>query len=423
MIEPIDRIRYCRFTNAGLNTVRRIFSLLLSVAFGLTLYASGPECADSVSGNGGIVSRLMLNLRGGYVFSSYKDDLLGPALDESEAKTSHGAGSVHLAYAFGFRPGTVKGDFYPGVYQGIGVSVSTFGNPDGIGTPVAVYALQGAPVWRISDRLTLGYEWNFGASFGWKPCDGHTASSNLVVGSRVNAYINLGLKLDWRVGRNWLLEGGIDLTHYSNGNTAYPNPGVNSGDLRIGVAYLFGDQPTRPSWRGDTVRPAHRVSYDVTAYGAWRKRVYRGLDTPVLLRGHYAIAGIGFAPMYEVCRIFRAGASRDLQWDQSSNLKKYYGYGTTTDDIRFDKPDFLGQVCVGLAARAELVMPYFSVNVGIGCNVVGPFETHGTYEAFNLKTYITPGLFINIGYQLLNFQTQNNLMLGIGYTFNSNRRR
>ena len=167
----------------------------------------------------------------------------------------------------------------------------------------------------------------------------------------------------------------------------------------------------------------HRFTFDVTAYGAWRKRVYRGIDPPVLLKGHFAVAGVGLAPMYDVCRIFRAGASLDLQWDQSSDLENYYGYGTTTDDIRFYRPSFLGQVCVGIAARAELVMPYFSVNAGIGCNVIGPFETHGTYEAVNLKTYLTPGLYINVGYQLLNFRTQNNLMLGIGYTFRSNRDR
>lgn len=375
----------------------------------------------------GVTSRIMANVRGGYTFSSYKDDLLGMLLDESEAKTTHGFGSLHLGYAFSFDPGSPEGDFFPGAYQGAGVSLSSFGNYNGIGNPVAVYLLQGAPVWHITDGLSLNYEWNFGASFGWRPCDGTTAMSNLVVGSRVNAYINLGVRLDWRVGRRWLLEAGLDLTHYSNGNTAYPNPGVNSVGMRLGMSYLLGRDYTYGRPKPTVVTSAeplrHRFTFDVTAYGAWRKRVYRGIDPPVLLKGHFAVAGVGLAPMYDVCRIFRAGASLDLQWDQSSDLENYYGYGTTTDDIRFYRPSFLGQVCVGIAARAELVMPYFSVNAGIGCNVVGPFETHGTYEAVNLKTYLTPGLYINVGYQLLNFRTQNNLMLGIGYTFRSNRDR
>lgn len=394
-----------------------------------SLWRCSPAAAEEkrlvAEGNAGgaVESRVMVNLRGGYVMSSYRDDFLKLNLNMDDARVSHAMGSLHLGYAFGFREGSREGGFWPGVYQGAGVSLTSFGNTSGIGNPVSVYALQGAPVWHISNRLSLGYEWNFGASFGWKPCDGITAHSNLITGSRVNAYINLGVKLDWRVGERMLLEAGVDFTHFSNGNTAYPNPGINAAGMRLGMSYLFGKRPPTGEWRRDTVGLKHKISYDVTIYGAWRKRVYRGIDPPVLLPGRYAVAGLGFAPMYEVCRIFRAGLSVDAQWDQSSNLKKYYGYGTTTEDIRFYRPPVGGQICVGLAARAELVMPYFSINAGIGVNVFGPFETHGTYEAFNLKTYLTPGLYINVGYQLLNFHTQNNLMLGIGYTFHGNRRR
>ena len=74
-------------------------------------------------------------------------------------------------------------------------------------------------------------------------------------------------------------------------------------------------------------------------------------------------------------------------------------------------------MCLGISGRAELVMPIFSVNVGIGYNIIGPEETKATYELANLKVRITEHFFLNIGYQLLNFQKQNNLMLGLGYTF------
>ena len=37
---------------------------------------------------------------------------------------------------------------------------------------------------------------------------------------------------------------------------------------------------------------------------------------------------------------------------------------------------------------------------------------------FALKTFVTPKLFLNVGYKLLRFENPGNLMLGIGYRFN-----
>lgn len=37
----------------------------------------------------------------------------------------------------------------------------------------------------------------------------------MVVGSKVNAYINLGFFLNWQIAANTNLKAGIDVTHYS----------------------------------------------------------------------------------------------------------------------------------------------------------------------------------------------------------------
>ena len=72
----------------------------------------------------------------------------------------------HLKYAFQFSKDSYLGRLYPHAYQGIGVSHNTFYNSAELGNPVAVYAFQGAPIVRLSSRLSLDYEWNFGASVG-----------------------------------------------------------------------------------------------------------------------------------------------------------------------------------------------------------------------------------------------------------------
>lgn len=366
-----------------------------------------------------IRSGIGVDVRPSYAFSSYKDDILTSLLDVADARNTKLATSFHLKYGFTFDPSTPQGHLYSGVWQGIGTSVSILGNPKGIGIPISVYAFQGAPVYKFNDRMSLYYEWNFGASFGWRKCDGHTAYSNLIVGANVNAYINLGAGLLWKLGNHYALTTGLDLTHFSDGNTSFPNPGVNMAGIRIGVTRSFGKEIKRTAKYidEDSLKRGHKLQFDITAYGAWRKRVYRGGETPILLKGHYPVAGLDISPMWQINEIFRAGGSVDFQWDQSTDLKRHHAYGDTSDDIRFYRPPILGQICVGISGRAELVMPIFSVNVGIGYNFIGPEETRAYYQLANLKVRFTERFFLNIGYQLLNFQKQNNLMLGVGYSF------
>ncbi len=370
---------------------------------------------------GKITSALGFDVRPSYVFSSYKDDILRNVLDLENARNTKLSTSLHLKYSFSFAPSSPQGRIYPDAWQGIGTSVNFLGNPKGIGTPVSVYAFQGAPVYKFNDKLSLYYEWNFGASFGWRKCDGQIAYSNLIVGSSVNASLNLGAGLLWKMGKGYAMTAGLDLTHFSNGNTSFPNPGVNMAGVRIGFTRSLGKGTDKSNnavvFDSDSAKQRHKLQLDVTAYGAWRKRVYRGGETPVLLNGHYPVVGLDVAPMWQIKRIFRAGASLDFQWDQSTNLKKYHAYGSESEDIRFYRPPVLSQVCVGVSGRAELVMPIFSVNLGIGYNVIGPEETRASYQLANLKVRITERFFLNVGYQLLNFQKQNNLMLGFGYSF------
>ncbi len=368
-----------------------------------------------------VLPMIGVDFRPSYAFSSFRDDVLRENLILDHAIRTRIAYSTHIKFGFSFTQATKEGRYYPGAWQGIGTGLNMFGNVHGLGIPVSVYLFQGAPIAHLNDRLSLYYEWNFGASFGWKPCDGVIARSNLIVGSRVNAYINLGFGFKWKLGKTVAMTAGVDLTHFSNGNTSYPNPGVNMAGVKIGISHSFGPsseisrQAPKEGEQNDILSDKRKLTFDFTLYGALRRRVYRGGETPILLHSHFAVAGMSFAPMWRVGRVFRAGLSADFQWDESSDLRRHHAYGSTADDIKFRRPPFFSQVSVGAAARGELVMPLFSVNVGMGYNFIGPEEARATYQMANLKIRVYRGLFVNIGYQLLDFQRQNNLMLGFGY--------
>ena len=351
------------------------------------------------------------DLRPSYVFPT-RSFFTG---DNAAGKPINTALSAHLKYAFRFSPDSRLGHLYPYAYQGIGVAYNTFFNSSEVGTPVAVYAFQGSRIAKLAPGLTLDYEWNFGASFGWKRND--------VVGSRINAYINAGFFLNWQVAPQWNLTAGVDLTHYSNGNTNYPNSGVNTVGARIGVVRTFGGStaehtPASAGREEEASSVADRISYDVVLYGSTRRRGLFLDNGAELIPGSFAVVGLNFNPMYRVNKYFRAGASLDAQYDESANLKEHHVEGTSGGDLKFYRPPFREQFAVGLSLRAELTMPIFSVNVGFGRNLIQRGEdTRGFYQILALKAFVTPRLFLHVGYQLHDFKDPNNLMLGLGWRF------
>ena len=370
-----------------------------------------------------IIHRFSLNIGADYVASSIDDDIREKIPSEEKIHVNT-AIPIYLKYDFSFTDPKIR-NYLPGGYQGIGLGILNLGamqscglskSKGNIGYPVLAYLFQGGPFYHFRPCLWLNYEWNFGASFGWKPYSESNKFFNLSVGSRVNAYLNFNLSLHWQINNHLALFGGVALSHFSNGNTSFPNPGINSFGLRIGMDCTLNSQ-AYPETTLSTDSIFHkRLEYDIILWGASRKRVYWGGESPVLLPGHYACAGFGFAPMVKLNPWWRVGGSADIQWDQSSDMKRNYIQGSTTEDIRFSTPSFWRQLSIGISAHGELTMPIFAVNIGLGYNIKAPRENRGTYQNITLKTYIYRGFFLNVGYQLRNFHQQSSLMLGAGVT-------
>lgn len=333
--------------------------------------------------------------------------------------------SAHLKYAFQFNKNSRLGKLYPHAYQGIGISYGSFFNTSEMGNPLALYAFQGSRIKQLSPNLSLDYEWNFGASFNWKKYDEQTNPYNNIVGSKINAYINLGFFLNWKVAPQWSLTAGLDFTHFSNGNTNYPNAGINPVGGRIGIVHTFGTEETNTATPGiGKAKPIGilpHVSYDLVIYGATRNKGFIKDNSAYLVPGSFGIVGLNFNPMYNFNKFFKAGASLDMQFDESANIKEHLA-DSPTHDPKFYRPPFREQFAAGLSIRGELVMPIFSINIGLGHNVLYKGnDTKDFYQILALKTSLTRNLFLHVGYQLSNFKDPNNLMLGLGYRFHNKR--
>ena len=369
----------------------------------------------------GFIHRLGMEARPQYVFPT-NPFLQGENERWKPIQTSFAA---HLKYSFKFRPNTCADRIYGGAYQGIGVSLTTFGDKKQLGDPFSFYVFQGARIARFSPRASLNYEWNFGLSAGWKPYDNYYNSYNGAVGSRMNAYINAGVYINWAFSRYFDLIVGGDFTHFSNGNTKFPNAGINTAGAKIGLVYNFNrteEALSKSLYQPVITRFPRHISYDVVLFGSWRRKGVWVGEKQIASPNAYPVAGFNFTPMYNLGYKFRVGASLDGVYDGSANVYRedvIVEYGSSSSKREFLKPGIQHQLALGLSGRAEYVMPYFTIGVGMGANVLSRGDMRGFYQILALKIAVTRSSFLHIGYNLQNFQTPNYLMLGLGFRFHN----
>ena len=363
---------------------------------------------------GKVIHHIEANVRPSYIMPTHsiwtKRNPLGKDLQFG--------GSAHLQYSFGFSPESHWGRLYPDVRQGVGVAAYTFLSHDLIGSPAVLYLFQRARIASLHRNLSLAYEWNLGASFGWHP--------NTCISSRANAYINVGLLLSWQMTPQWSFVLGPEYTHFSNGDTRFPNGGANTMGLRAGVsADLSGTgKPSSKEYIREyetelrDLEFKERMSYDFLIYGAWRAdRTPDGAKLHVI-NDHLPVAGIHFNPLCRFSRHFSLGPSLDLIYDSSTNLTGHILAEDGKTVVGYERPPFIEQTAAGISLRGELTMPVFSINIGSGLNFLQSGEDMKRfYTVFNLKTFVAPRLFLLIGYRFSSLQYTHNLMFGLGWRF------
>ena len=306
--------------------------------------------------------------------------------------------SYHLKYSYTL----------PGTYQGAGIAYNTFYAPDLVGSPVSLYLFQGTRLANISQKLSFGYEWNLGLSGGWK--------SNVVINSNCNIYINVRLPFTWKISPEWEMIAGPQYTHFSNGDTRYPNGGANTFGLYVGVSHIWGEEPA--TTLGKDVFTADkdlkntgikdRLHYDIMIFGAWRAARIKNGHEVILINKTFLLGGASFNALYKLNKHIYVGPSLDIQTDSSSGL-----YLDGTD---YRSPGSLKQTSCGVSINGELEMPVFSINIGAGYNFIkNSGEQKKFYTTYKLKAPVSSKMYICMGYRLSAAQYTHNLMFGIGW--------
>jgi len=337
----------------------------------------------------------------------------------SEVREMNHALTFKVRYAFSPPEGSLEADIYRGVYQGVGLAYHDLNSQ--LGHPVSLFLFQGATIKTLSRNLSVNYEWNLGLAYGWKEFDITDNPDNHVIGSKMTAHIDFDIYLRWMLSQRWDLNVGASISHYSNGNTNVPNAGLNILGAKASLAYYFNREQKDLRAKGTGQIPAfeRHWDWDLTLYGAWKRK---GIDTEngtYGIPGTYGVVGFNLNPLYHINHWLNAGPSLDAAYDGSANITidlpdPKTGKNPTDDDIH--PAPWYRKVAVGLSARMEFCMPYFSINFGIGHNVVNAQTTDfkGFYEILALKINLMRKAYVHIGYSLYDFYYPNNLLLGLG---------
>ena len=290
--------------------------------------------------------------------------------------------------------------------QGLGLAVHSFFAHELVGTPATFYIFQNVPLVNISDRLTFGYEWNLGLSTGWKV-------NNVAVSSSNNIFINVAALFAWKADKHWDIVFGPEYTHFSNGDTSFPNGGANTVNFRLGVRRHHSPSETLSSvhiFRSEVSEKLfwERVSYDISVLGGWRADRSLIGGRLHIFNEKFLLTGLQFNPQYSFNSHLSAGPSLDLLYDRSADL-------IVDEDGCHTNPGFFSQSALGLSLRGEIKMPIFAVNVGAGYNFTfGGTDLKGFYSTFALKAFICDHLFATVAYRLSSVNYAHNLMFGFG---------
>lgn len=147
-----------------------------------------------------------------------------PAFELSLMHQTTGAQPWHVRYN------------YP--QTGITLFYSPLSSPRYLGTITGLYPFVNFPLLRTPQQQ-LAFRLGAGMSYLSKHFDRISNYKNLAIGSPVNVLISLGMQYSWKFNEQWMLSGGLSLTHTSNGTYTTPNAGLNVASCNMAMAYTL----------------------------------------------------------------------------------------------------------------------------------------------------------------------------------------
>jgi hypothetical protein len=231
---------------------------------------------------------------------------------------------------------------------------------------------------------------------------------NVVIGSKLNAAVGLLVEFRKRIGEQFIVTGGIGLTHFSNGSMKTPNYGINIPAVNLGIAYrLSKENPYYKQKLLPELSPFEfdgKKSLDLDATVAFG---YKNMESEI--GGKYLVFAAFANLLKPVSFKSSFGAGIDVSYDGTDEelLKK--------EDIVLKNKFQLFQV--GLCGTYALSLSKVSFIANLGFYVYSKYKGEGIiYEKIALQYHFNDHIFSNITLKA-HAGRADYITLGVGYKF------
>jgi hypothetical protein len=250
---------------------------------------------------------------------------------------------------------------------------------------------------KISNRTSLRARMSFGLGYLTKQFDVYTNPMNRAIGSHFNGFMQAQSYLDIKASKQWDLQLGIGMSHFSNGNWSMPNLGINLPGAVVGIKKRAADNQFvhLKNLRGKTI---------VWEAGLRMGRRQMSIDDPRNIAMY--MAEISWNYPHSEIRGWRGGIN--VYFDRSYVFEKFQAL----PKARLDRITE-----IAITAGHEYRINRLGFVTDLGLYLYRPNHTKRMYyEAVGVKYYIRPNLII-MNRLKAHLTSADYFEFGLSYTF------
>ena len=277
---------------------------------------------------------------------------------------------------------------------GFGVSTASFQSNAERTRPMEAYGFFSWPFASFTERLDLTTDFGAGVSWNWTQVNSQTGASRAILGSDLNARIDLGLYLRYQLTSRNILFMGIDATHRSNAGLVKPNLGINMLGPKVMMQRNFGSFGADVPTTHDVRRPP-------------------GLFQPAW---EFVISESG-----GVKNVIETTGRHDVKlFDTTAGLQRHFhlfGKFAAGTDVTYDGSTGAGWA-LGFYGGYEHVVGRFSAIAQLGYRAVRGFndpDVPRLYQKFGCRYYVNDRVFLTFTSRVIALRNADGLELGVGY--------
>jgi hypothetical protein len=271
------------------------------------------------------------------------------------------------------------------------------GNPTELGNMMGVYPF-------INFHLQRSYKETLylkvGMGLGYMPViyDRITNHKNDVIGSHLNAMINLRLNSHIYLSDKLRLEIGLGVTHCSDGNFQTPNLGLNLLTVNTGLSYCIKSYKCLAPHYADTSHK--KLENNIFLAGGLSEREPPG-------QAKYGALTLDYTAYYVINSKNKIGLGVNV-FNNNTNIARL-----ADDSIYIN---WLQNIQLGFAVCYELNIGKLTLPVEMGVYAYSFYKQSSIFNRFGLRYYVNKHIIINLTL-LTHFASADYIEWGAGYRF------